>query len=195
MTTPRSVLRSGYLRTLRCDPALLLLKRLRQLLISIDRHPSTTSSWAPAPVFLQQHRAKPVSRRSFTSAPFLQKKINSKGGGKGKHNTKHEIEEEESSKEDVDPSDMSVLQASIQKATDKLKEDLSKLRGGGRLDPLAVEKLRVFLTKGDPKSAVPLRDVANVVPKGGRLLTVLVLDQDVRTLNHGWHDYSLLIPL
>lgn len=84
--------------------------------------------------------------------------------------------------EEIDPLDLSSLQDGIRNALDRLKDDLSKLRAGGRFNPETIEAVRVHLTKGS-KETVKLGDVAQVVPKGGRMTTILVAEEDVGNPN------------
>ena len=60
---------------------------------------------------------------------------------------------------------------------ERLKNDLSKLRAGGRFNPEVVENLRVQLEKGNSKT-IKLSDVAQVIPKG-RTVQILVGEKDV----------------
>ncbi|DAA77567.1 TPA_exp: Uncharacterized protein A8136_6113 [Trichophyton benhamiae CBS 112371] len=87
-----------------------------------------------------------------------------------------------------DPFDFSSLNDSIKDAVTRLKEDLAKLRGGGRVTPEAIENLRVSLHKpggadvgkgkkgasSSSKETVKLGEVASVIPKGGRSVSILV---------------------
>jgi ribosome recycling factor len=77
-----------------------------------------------------------------------------------------------------DPSDLSQLQTGISAAVARLKDDLSKLRAGGRFNTASLEGLKVQLSK-DSQESVKLRDLAQVVPKGGRLVTILVAEEEV----------------
>ncbi|OXV09896.1 hypothetical protein Egran_02340 [Elaphomyces granulatus] len=77
----------------------------------------------------------------------------------------------------VDPLDLSFLHDGVADALKRLKDDLSKLRAGGRLNPDVIENLRVHL-KGD-KESVRLGDLAQVIPKGGRTLTIMVGEEGV----------------
>ena len=79
-----------------------------------------------------------------------------------------------------DASDFSALEEEIQKAMERLRSDLNKLRSGGRFNPDLLEALRVQLGKGSDAAFVKLGDVAQVIPKG-RTVQVLVGEQDVRT--------------
>ena len=58
-----------------------------------------------------------------------------------------------------------------------MKDELSKLRPGGRLDPEMIENLRVSL-KGS-NGPERLGDLATVVPKGGRAISVIVAEEEV----------------
>jgi len=60
----------------------------------------------------------------------------------------------------------------------RLENDLSKLRTGGRFNPEVLESLRVSLKK-DSKKTERLGDLAQVLPKGGRMLMILVGEKDV----------------
>jgi len=76
-----------------------------------------------------------------------------------------------------DPYDFSTLNAGIEKSLEKLKNDLSKLRTGGRFNPEVLENLRVHLVK-DSKASERLGDLAQVLPKSGRSLMILVGEKD-----------------
>ncbi|EEH37221.1 ribosome recycling factor domain-containing protein [Paracoccidioides lutzii Pb01] len=76
-----------------------------------------------------------------------------------------------------DPYGFTQLDNDIAEAVRKLKDDISKLRAGGRFNPGTIESLRVAVTKGDGKGSketVRLGELAQVIPKGGRMLTLLV---------------------
>ncbi|KAB8267378.1 Hsp70 protein-domain-containing protein [Aspergillus minisclerotigenes] len=76
-----------------------------------------------------------------------------------------------------DPYDLAQLHDGIAAAVCRLKDDLSKLRVGGRLNTDAIESLRVQLSKGG-KETVKLGELAQVVPKGGRMVTILATEED-----------------
>ncbi|KAI9698454.1 MAG: hypothetical protein M1836_004035 [Candelina mexicana] len=76
-----------------------------------------------------------------------------------------------------DPFDLSELQAGIQKAIDKLKNELSKLRPGGRFNPELLEDLAVSPDKKS-KYAIRLKELAQVVPRGGRTVIIYVGEKD-----------------
>ncbi|MCJ1284941.1 hypothetical protein MMC26_004278 [Xylographa opegraphella] len=79
---------------------------------------------------------------------------------------------------DNDPYDFSALDAGIDHALERLTDDLAKLKPGGRFNPDMLEALRVSLVKGS-RDTVKLADVAQVVPRGGRTVVVLVGEADV----------------
>lgn len=122
--------------------------------------------------YLQKPAQQPPNwRRNFSSNPILFKK---------KTRVEREREEEAEEEEEVveDPFDFSSLEEGISKALDKLKNDLSRLRTGGRFNPEALENLRVHLNK-DSKASERLGDLAQVLPKGGRSLMILVGEKEV----------------
>ena len=93
-----------------------------------------------------------------------------------------------------DPFDFSHLQSKIQQALAQLKDDLSKLKSGGRFNPDLLEGLRVHLVKAS-KEALKLGDLAQVVPRGGRTIAVLVGETEVYSLAlyiHLLHDFMEL---
>ncbi|RFU28358.1 hypothetical protein B7463_g7964, partial [Scytalidium lignicola] len=104
--------------------------------------------------------------RNFGSTPVVFKK-----GGKGK-GQQSETNDQPEQKQTDDPYDFSTLDLGITKVLEKLKNDLAKLRTGGRFNPEALENVRVHLTK-DSKSTIKLGELAQVLPKGGRMVTVL----------------------
>jgi ribosome recycling factor len=110
--------------------------------------------------------------RSFTHTSITYKK-----GGKAAREEKHLSTAEKSSTVE-DPYDFSTLEAGIQKTLTKLQDDLSKLRTGGRFNPELLEGVRVQLKK-DNKQSIRLGDLAQVVPKGGKSVVVLVGEADV----------------
>ncbi|TGO10222.1 hypothetical protein BTUL_0141g00270 [Botrytis tulipae] len=117
------------------------------------------------------------SSLQFQSTPTLLKKKD-----KGNKNSSSEPESSSSTSssaaaEDNDPFDFSTLQAGIDKSLEKLKNDLGKLRTGGRFNPEVLEGLRVKLGK-DAKESFRLGDLAQVLPKGGRSVVVLVGEKD-----------------
>jgi len=120
-----------------------------------------------------------------------------KGGGKQEQKRTVEINSAKSAGSD-DAHDFSGFQHEIDKATDYLKSELSKLRAGG-LDLEAIEALRVNLGTSDrakgggskkdgPRSGgkgksdtVKLGDVAQVVPRG-RIVVIMVGEKEVKLL-------------
>lgn len=113
------------------------------------------------------------ARRPFSTTPPLLKK----GGKAARDESKSQAASSKDSHPADDPSDFSALEADIAAAVERLKDDLSKLRAGGRFNPELLENLRVQPDKNS-QSKVRLSDVAQVVPKG-RTVQVLVGEKDV----------------
>ncbi|PQE29962.1 Ribosome recycling factor protein [Rutstroemia sp. NJR-2017a WRK4] len=111
--------------------------------------------------------------RAFSVTPLLQKKKDKAV----KSSSSSSSPSEAASAEDSDPFDFTALQQGIDKSLEKLKNDLSKLRTGGRFNPEVLEALRVKLSK-DSKESFRLGDLAQVLPKGGRSVQLLVGEQD-----------------
>jgi hypothetical protein len=138
-----------------------------------NRHASTLTTTRS-----QQHTtlSPPPTRRTFTTTPHLLKK-----GGKAARDESKSQQQASSSKGAAapadDPNDFSTLEADIATAVERLKDDLSKLRAGGRFNPELLENLRVQPDKNNAER-VKLSDVAQVVPKG-RTVQVLVGERDV----------------
>lgn len=128
---------------------------------------------------------KPLSdQRSFSSNPILFKGKGSKTKKAKARQAEEEDEDEDANQAEEtvdDPFDFSTLDEGIRKALEKLKNDLSKLRTGGRFNPEVLENLRVHLSK-DSKHSERLGDLAQVLPKGGRSLMILVGEKDVSFL-------------
>ena len=88
---------------------------------------------------------------------------------------------------EIDPYDFSDLEAKIKHQADWLRESLQKLRTGGRLSAQTIEGLQVEIKhglggeEGQGKKVEKLRlgDLATVVPRGGRLMGVMVNEEAV----------------
>ncbi|GAB7328809.1 hypothetical protein MBLNU13_g00697t1 [Cladosporium sp. NU13] len=132
------------------------------------RHASSTLTTRP------QHPqcSLPIHRRPFTTTPALLKK----GGKAARDESKSQAASQKDAAPADDPADFSALEADIAAAVARLKDDLSKLRAGGRFNPELLENLRVQPDKSSA-SKVRLSDVAQVVPKG-RTVQVLVGEKD-----------------
>lgn len=108
--------------------------------------------------------------RSFSNSPSLRKKKEKSRNLTGA-NTELSISSE-------DPYDLSSLENGIVAAVARLKDELSKLRMGGRFNTESLDDLRVSLSKGG-KETVRLGELAQVVPKGGRMVTILASEEEV----------------
>lgn len=113
-----------------------------------------------------------VQSRSFANSPTLYKKKDKT------RKTSVQQPEFDLAAASEDPSDLSQLQAGITVALARLKDDLSKLRAGGRFNTTSLESLKVQPVK-DSHDSVKLGDLAQVVPKGGRMVTVLATEEEV----------------
>jgi ribosome recycling factor len=122
----------------------------------------------------QTQRVVHLNRRNFANSPALHKKKD-----KAKRASASASDPEENTAVSFeDPFDLSQLHNGISTAVARLKDDLSKLRAGGRFNTTLLESLRVQLSK-DTKDSVKLGDLAQVVPKGGRMVTLLAAEEDV----------------
>ncbi|KAK4967559.1 hypothetical protein LTR28_002634 [Elasticomyces elasticus] len=110
-----------------------------------------------------------LSPRSFSTSPTSLKK-----GAKAARESSPSASSPSSGTDD--PFDFSTLETDIAKALEHLKNDLSKLRAGGRFNPEVLENLHVNLIK-EGNVGVKLSDVAQVVPKG-RTVQVIVGEKD-----------------
>ena len=114
------------------------------------------------------------ARRGFSTSPCLLKK-----GGKAAREEKQAAPKDSGkSAGGDDPFDFLALEADIASAIERLKNDLSKLRAGGRFNPEILENLRVQPDKSNNQT-VKLSDVAQVIPKG-RTVQIMVGEKDVR---------------
>ncbi|KAJ5972644.1 uncharacterized protein N7479_002562 [Penicillium vulpinum] len=139
----------------------------------IVAHPQGIQALRPLCLLPRTQGAVPLNRREFTNSPALYKKKE-----KAKKASASASEPEESSSTpSEDPFDLSHLHNGISTAVARLKDDLSKLRAGGRFNTAVLENLRVHLSK-DSKDSVKLGDLAQVVPKGGRMVTLLAAEED-----------------
>lgn len=126
-------------------------------------------------------RPLPVGSTS-TAQPFSTSACLFKKSGKLKERKTIEHVSSGSEQDDCDPYNFETLDLEIQQALDHLKDDLSKLRSGGRFNPEVIEDLRITLDKGRSVTT-RLGELAQVVPRGGRLVIVLVGEADVRTID------------
>lgn len=111
--------------------------------------------------------------RQFTSSASLYKK---KDKPKQKADESTTTEPESSA---ADPFDLTQLHDGVADALARLNHDLQKLRSGGRLNPEVIESLRVTVDKNSNET-VKLGELAQVVPKGGRAVAIIMGDEAVR---------------
>ncbi|KAH8197100.1 hypothetical protein TruAng_008739 [Truncatella angustata] len=86
------------------------------------------------------------------------------GGGSSQHPTPNPEE----------PLDFADVQSRLAKASETPLENLKKLKAGGRFNPDLIGALRVVPDKQEGGASYPLRELAQVVPKGGRTISILV---------------------
>lgn len=127
----------------------------------------------------------PSSAVSFSTNPFHLKK----GAPKAKktisspsaeHNPNNKAQTNRDRQ--IDPYDFSDLEAKIKVQLDWLREGLQKLRSGGRLSTETIEGFQVELKhglggeggQGKKVEQVRLGELATVVPRGGRMIAVMV---------------------
>lgn len=120
--------------------------------------------------FLTPPKRFNLTTRSFSNSASLCKKKDTSRKLAGA-NTESSILSE-------DPYDLSSLENGIVAAVARLKDELSKLRMGGRFNTESLEDLRVSLSKGS-KETIRLGELAQVVPKGGRMITILASEEEV----------------
>ncbi|KGO65719.1 Ribosome recycling factor [Penicillium italicum] len=137
-------------------------------------HPQGTQVFRPS-CLPQTQRTVPLNRREFANSAALYKKKDKTKKASASASSSEPVET--SSAPSEDPFDLSHLHNGISTAIVRLKDDLSKLRAGGRFNTAILETLRVQLSK-DSKDSVRLGDLAQVVPKGGRMVTLLVAEED-----------------
>ncbi|KAL2869921.1 ribosome-recycling factor [Aspergillus lucknowensis] len=113
--------------------------------------------------------------RGFSSSPFLNG-AKKRGNAKQGLESRSDVKVSQASASPQDPLDLSQLETGIATAVSRLKDELAKLRVGGRLSPETIEGLRVDLSKG-AKEMARLGELAQVVPKGGRMIAVLVSEE------------------
>lgn len=147
--------------------------------ININQTPSQLQIPASATPRIPKPTLTQLQRHTFTTSAILSKKKD-----KNKRNDDADSSLTAATTGGAggaDPFDFIQLQAGISDALTRLKEDLQKLRsgGGGRLNPEVIEQLRVNLVKGSNET-VRLSEVAQVVPKGGRAVAIIVGEEDVR---------------
>ncbi|MCJ1405324.1 hypothetical protein MMC11_008551 [Xylographa trunciseda] len=132
------------------------------------------------PQFEFHSKSSPCTRPHTASSPRCFSTTPVRLKGKQRHaskSTDEKVAPRSDAAADDDPYDLSALEAGIDRALERLNDDLSKLKPGGRFNPDVLEALRVNLVKGS-KETVKLADLAQVIPKGGRTVMVLVGEAD-----------------
>jgi ribosome recycling factor len=115
------------------------------------------------------------SQRTFTTTPRSNKKASKASKLPSPPSTKAGAAAAADAPDVEDPHDFSALEESITLAQSRLKDDLSKLRSGGRFNPELIESLRVSLDKTNPTTTTRLSDICQVLARG-RTLQLLAGD-------------------
>ncbi|KAI5299146.1 hypothetical protein KEM56_003487 [Ascosphaera pollenicola] len=122
-------------------------------------------------------QSRPLPRLFSTSPPTYKKKGGgSSNGGKDKASSSSAVAD------DAADLGFAELQKSLDDALARMKDDIAKLRTGGtggRFNPALIEQLRVPIDKSTKKDAAQPRlgDLAQVIPKGGRTVAILLGDE------------------
>ncbi|KAI9750348.1 MAG: hypothetical protein M4579_006504 [Chaenotheca gracillima] len=161
------------------------------------RRPAAKLDWALLSAQRCSFSSRLVLRRPRTSSPASFRALTTSSPLYKKSKSKH-VEEEESvaaPEAQLDPHDLSTLETVISSTLSKLDHELSKLRPGGRVSIEDLEALKVQLVipkekvraletegkaKGHPKmkETTRLADLAQVVPKGGRGMIIMVGEKE-----------------
>ncbi|EKG13033.1 hypothetical protein MPH_09853 [Macrophomina phaseolina MS6] len=143
------------------------LPRLQAPATSYQRLPTTASS--------------SLSSRLFTTTPALAKKTGKANLSHARSDSSPPVTDAHSSTPTDEAYDLSQLESQILRAIERLTHELAELRGGGRLNPEHVEKLRVTLkptgSARDGRETHRLGDLAQVIPKG-RVLSIVAGDEE-----------------
>lgn len=117
------------------------------------------------------------SAKSFSTSACLSKKGGKAAREEKKADSRGRNDAAAAAAATEDPYDFSGLESDIASTLERLRNDLSKLRAGGRFNPEVVENLRVQPDK-QSNQTVKLNDVAQVILKG-RTVQILVGEKDV----------------
>ncbi|KAI0096108.1 ribosome recycling factor [Nemania sp. FL0031] len=129
----------------------------------------------------------PHSARAFHASPNVYKKKEDKKGGKKSNGKAAESSSSNSNSGSPDdghkipqpspeePLNFADVEARLSKQAEHSKASLKKLHTGGRFDPEVIGALKVPVDKRGVVS-YPLHELAQVVPRGGRTVSLLVHD-------------------
>ena len=124
--------------------------------------------------YLRSHAPGQSIVRPFSSSQSTQKKKKQKEAA-----ARTDLESDIVPPEQVvdDAFDFVELDTGVARNLEKLKDSLSRLKPGGRLDTEVIESLRVSI--GGQSGTQKLGDLATVVPKGGRTISIIVAEDEV----------------
>lgn len=159
---------------------------------------STSTARRPHAISSPSSSAPPSLRRLIHSTPALCKKSRDKnnaadeprggkGGSGGKHTSKHGAPASSASSgagddgsggggpaaDPADPLNFDDVRARHAKQAEYFLEKLKKFRAGGRFNPDVIASLPVSTDKATGES-YPLRELGQVVPKGGRTISIIL---------------------
>ncbi|KAI3058380.1 hypothetical protein CBS147353_10746 [Aspergillus niger] len=147
---------------------------LSDAMAQLEIEDSTPEDLKKKELALKRLITKAMATRSFSSSPFWCKKKDKTKTTSAADSAKPLPKAGAGSE---DPHDFSQLHDGIAAALSRLRDELSKMRVGGRFNTVSIESLRVQLSKSS-KQSIKLGDLAQVVPKGGRMVTILASDED-----------------
>ncbi|KAI1392762.1 ribosome recycling factor [Hypoxylon trugodes] len=76
-----------------------------------------------------------------------------------------------------EPLDFSDVHSRIKQHDERFRDTLKKMRTGGRFNPDLMGNLRVTPNRKEPDITYPLREVAQVIHRGGRTISILVNEE------------------
>ena len=135
-----------------------------------------------AAVLQTQSLRQPSARPFSTSVPLLKKRKIAAASNSPKHNeaaAESTHDDAASSKDDVDdPLDMSAVTSAYAPIDQHFKMQLSNMVHGGRFNPTNLGNLSVPIKDEDGPTNYPLRELAQIVPRSGRSISLLVNEKE-----------------
>ncbi|KAI1378675.1 ribosome recycling factor [Hypoxylon crocopeplum] len=128
----------------------------------------------------------------YTTTVTCKSKSSRASGPRGRHTKTNKMrEEEEPAAESVheddgpkhpqpnpeDPLDFADVASRMQRHESHYRESLMKLKSGGRFNPDIVGGLRVQPDRKTPGVTYPLREMAQVIPRGGRTISLIAHEE------------------
>ncbi|KAI1810276.1 ribosome recycling factor [Poronia punctata] len=131
---------------------------------------------------------RPLSQRFFHASSTSYKKNNNNNNNKERKQQQQQQQPQQAAPADEggpkhpqpnpeEPLDFADVESRLRKHADHFQASFKKLNMGGRFDPDVIGGLRVTVDK-DEGLTYPLRELAQVVPRGGRAVSLLVHDAE-----------------